>query len=723
MPVSATLELELAVVTFVRSSRLATDLAGSTAVSIAMPAGTADGDVVLVIVHANGASTTIVDNNGATPYTEDLNDVTQTSHTVSVFSRRVVGGDPGTLHFTLGSSQRWTVVAVTIQNPHASVIYDVAPTSSASQPATSINAPNITTLTANALHCAVGLVDGITVAITGTPSGYIVEQNGGHEGLAFTTKTITAAGATGAQAFSAPAANPGMIALSFAIRATSTGWTDITADLIRDPIRWSRGMFGSGPLDRMARPGTLHFTLDNSDQNTAQTEGLYSPGHTDALTGFLRGSRVRLQLTDGIATRYVFRGKLRSILPDPGVTGLRTTSCTALDWLAEFADFDAANLDIYASVGADDLLTALLAVVPTAPANVDLDLGSDTYAFAFDDLGGVTPKAASVAQDILQSEMGYLYLRGDATDGETLRFENRQARAVSDVVEQFTRDQLANEPGAFAVPSEWEDIINDVEVRTVPRRQDAAATTVLIQCDQPIAVDAGATIFIIVEYRDPNNEAEFVGGMDMEPLTVTTDWTANAASNGSGANVAGDFTVTATYFGSRALIELENAGGSIGYVRGPGSVDGLQARGRGVYRYAPVISRGINQDSIDIYGRRQLPESLLMPYQGDQNIGQDVAEFIARLWGGRVFPRRVRLLSEADDNLVTSAITRDVGDMVSFTEATTGISDMGTFINAVECELSLAGQLTTWWTLAPADDSAVMIFDDGAFDENVFGFA
>lgn len=205
----------------VRASSTASNLSGSTAVSVARPTGTTTGDVVIVIVSANGQTTSITDNNGATPFTEDLVEITQVSMTVSIFSRRIQASDPSTYAFTLGSSQRWTVHAVTFKDPNAAVIYDVVPAfnANANTAVTTVDAPSITTLSKDAMHCAICAVDGITLSITGTPSGYTVQQNTGDQVVAFTTKTIPLPGATGAQTFTHTAQTS--FGISFAIRSAT----------------------------------------------------------------------------------------------------------------------------------------------------------------------------------------------------------------------------------------------------------------------------------------------------------------------------------------------------------------------------------------------------------------------------------------------------------------------------------------------------------------------
>lgn len=192
----------------IRGSTLATS-AGSTAVAISPVAGTTTGDVVIVIVNWNDTNTeTIADNNGSTPFTKDLAEFRNNGtvgHDAAVFSRRIQAGDPSTYNFTLSASQRWTAVAVTIQNPHPSAIYDVAPASGnciAGGSSNPVTVPGITTLNANAIHFSILCTDGINNTTTATPAGYTQQQNGGEKLVAVFTKQIASPGATGTTQFS-----------------------------------------------------------------------------------------------------------------------------------------------------------------------------------------------------------------------------------------------------------------------------------------------------------------------------------------------------------------------------------------------------------------------------------------------------------------------------------------------------------------------------------------
>lgn len=512
----------------------------------------------------------------------------------------------------------------------------------------------------------------------------------------------------------------------------ATGWTDVGDDLIADPVRFKRGLAGPGPVDRLQAPGWMSFTLDNTNQNSVGLADAYTPGHANVRNGFRHGTRVRLWIADESVGRYVWAGRIKSILPDPPVTGLRVSTVTCEDKFATLTQLDVSSLALMKDASEDELLQAIVDLMDDPPANIDFDAGLDSYPFAFDDVGGGA-KAASVAQDVLQSALAYLYARGDETDGETWRMENRAARTLEESVITLEATDFENAKEVIDVPSTLEQVINIADVLTVPRRVDAAATTVLVNADAPIEVSDGETVEVFLDYRDPANVAEYVGGDDMvapsdgsgaDPII---DWSANTASDGSGSDVTGDVTVTAAFFGARALVEISNASGGTAYVRGPAGGEGLQLRGRGLYRYATVMSRGTNPLSITKFGEHSLPQPLVMPYQNRREIGQAAADYLSHIYGGQPTPERIRPLSEIDDELTTQAILRDIGDKITLGESAVKIDGgLDVFIHNVEGELQLDLRLRIWWGITPADlTTNFLIFDDsvfGTFDENVFGY-
>ena len=204
----------------------ASNTGNSSSPSVTAPAGTVAGDVVIVTVVCNG-NITIVDNNGATPFTEDLNDYqeTTTGMTLAVFSRRIQAGDPSTYNFTAGATARWSAIAVTFKNPHPTIIYDVTPSvGNSSQATTGTTGATLAITTQNdkAIHVSVCGPDGNGNLITAKPSGYTEQATTTAQNvLSVHTKIITPAADTGTTSYTWTSSD-GSVRTSFAIRNGSS---------------------------------------------------------------------------------------------------------------------------------------------------------------------------------------------------------------------------------------------------------------------------------------------------------------------------------------------------------------------------------------------------------------------------------------------------------------------------------------------------------------------
>ena len=175
-----------------------------TAMSVSMPTGTQAGDAVVIFAHGNGQST-IADNNGSTAFTEDLDDYkpnTASGHVVSVFKRRIQSGDPTTYNFTLGTSGRWSLVAVTFSDPNATDIFDTAISTQniddLGAGGGTITAGSVTTTVANSIHLVAAVWD---TSVTGTLSNNGSYTNASsiatNQPTAVYWKVIASAGASG----------------------------------------------------------------------------------------------------------------------------------------------------------------------------------------------------------------------------------------------------------------------------------------------------------------------------------------------------------------------------------------------------------------------------------------------------------------------------------------------------------------------------------------------
>jgi hypothetical protein len=212
--------------TTVRSSSQGSSASG-TAASVGRPTGTTTGDLAICVLSTNGL-TSHSDNNGGTPFTKNLNDyMGSDSGTISIWTRRILGGDPATYAWTIGTSQRWTVSCITLQTPNTSLIFDgsISTNADGSSTLTDGTANNIATTQANSIHFAVLTTDGPANTVSSTPAGYTCDQNGGDQWTALCRKVIATAGATGAQSFSWDSLSEYMSASFAIVDSGSTGAT------------------------------------------------------------------------------------------------------------------------------------------------------------------------------------------------------------------------------------------------------------------------------------------------------------------------------------------------------------------------------------------------------------------------------------------------------------------------------------------------------------------
>lgn len=212
--------------TTVRSSSQGSAASG-TAASVGRPTGTTTGDLTICVLSTNGL-VTHVDNNGSTPFTKNLTEyMASDSGTISIWTRRILGGDPATYAWTIGSSQRWTISCITLQTPHASLIFDGSISTNADGSGTLYagTTNSIVTTQTNSIHFAMFTTDGPANTISGTPAGYTCDQNGGDQWTALCRKVIAAASATGAQTFSYDSPSEYMSASFAIVDSGSTGAT------------------------------------------------------------------------------------------------------------------------------------------------------------------------------------------------------------------------------------------------------------------------------------------------------------------------------------------------------------------------------------------------------------------------------------------------------------------------------------------------------------------
>jgi hypothetical protein len=222
------------------------------------------------------------------------------------------------------------------------------------------------------------------------------------------------------------------------------------------------------------------------------------------------------------------------------------------------------------------------------------------------------------------------------------------------------------------------------------------------------SIAPGETITIQSSYTDPALRASQVGGLDMVTPVATTDYTFGTGPGD--ADLTADLGVTATYSSNSVEYVLTNNGATTGYVTH------LQARGRGLYDYAPIMLVAEDQTSKDAYGEYIL--ALDLPHEVSATFGQAVANyFLAAYKDPRYIIDGVSFYANTSSALMTAALAREVGDPVALTESVSGLSSSAHFIQRVSLTLQPVDNIYCAWGLAPRlDTGSYWILGTSALD-------
>lgn len=478
----------------------------------------------------------------------------------------------------------------------------------------------------------------------------------------------------------------------------SGAWTDVSADVI-PPITCIEGIMGTSPLDRVASAGRLTFTLDNGETNSAGLPGYYTPGHANARTGFNIGTQVRVYVEWEGIKRYRFFGRIspNGIQPTPGRFGDRATYVMAEDWFGQ-AEAHKINLPTYTtSKNAAEVVELVVANMPIAPQETDYLACADTFTYVFDTVRNKTLAIREIMKAVM-SEWGYTYIKHNDATGEVLTVEGRGLRdpntvsTISKANDQSgfllleSGDYFLLETGDKLILNEAQDavfdnqyvqqnplmygseIYNRISTKIYPREVDAAATTVLFELNDTIRLAKSRTkTGIRGPYTDPSGAGRQTGGIEMVTPVSGTDYIANYASDGGGANATSDLVVTADYGTEAVEYTLQNTNSSDAIY-----VTTLQARGKGVYLYDPVEVVRTDSDSQDSYG--VLPLTIDMKYQQNDDFIETLADaLIAYYKQPHPMASPPWFCCNIDYKAMSAFLQLDIGDVIQFKDDQTGI--------------------------------------------------
>ena len=475
------------------------------------------------------------------------------------------------------------------------------------------------------------------------------------------------------------------------IDGAGNGWTDITNDVrFSEPVQLTYGIDGGGPQNRVGGSGDFSAVLDNSEGNEGSQLGWYSPIHPFARSGVALNAGVRIRLGFGGVHTYK-KFYIDECQPTSGVNGERMTELVGVDWMNRAAGHKLQGIPIQLGKRSDEIFSAIYQDVTPLPANTSIATGAETFKYALDNARDESEQARSAFQKLANSELGFIFTRRDATDGETLVFQSRHSRPLDTTVQRhFDASEITGLDGAG---HSNDQLFTRFQVVTHNRRVDPNPTTILYSLGDTVPeVPPGGTIHPFGPYRDPTQEAARVGGTDMVTPVLNTDYAINSLPNGMGADVAGDHTVVASFGANGVRWTITNNGSIAGHVTK------LQARGRGIYDFARLILEaevaGATVDRVLTFD---------MPYQDDGGLGQSIADHLRDLYGSAITVPGIEFVANRNADLMNAALTLDVGDRITISEEVTGVDASTHYhIHSVDFELVNGEILFVRYGLAPA---------------------
>ena len=464
-------------------------------------------------------------------------------------------------------------------------------------------------------------------------------------------------------------------------------WADVTADIIQDGIMARYGIMDSGPTTRIGRTGTMKFALRNDDLSSGSALGYHSPEHANARDGFEIGKKMRLILSYSGSTRYKWVGKLDTIKPIPGIAGPKRTRCTAVDWFDIAGKTKVALQEVQFNVRADEGINDLVSNMPNLPTASTIATGQDTFPTIFDSSRDESTSVTSELAKLVMSELGFLYLKANATTGGELVFEDRHQRAKYGAAAASISGSMLK----FDADRTTRNIFNKVKVEVNPREIDASASVLYTLQSIPLIPVSGSLV-IEGRYTDPVQRGTLrIGGASMLASASTTDYLMNSASDGGGDDLTATFTVTACYGGNTVRYEIINDGDA-------GYITLLQARGKAIAIREPSISERSDTGSIETYGESVL--KLNMPYQEDMLVADDTATDLLSTWKDPItVGKKVSFYGNHSDTLMKYGLWYEPGDKIFIEEEVTGIGK-NYFINGVEISITKDYLIKFTWFLA-----------------------
>lgn len=480
----------------------------------------------------------------------------------------------------------------------------------------------------------------------------------------------------------------------------SSSWVSIKRDveIFKTPTVVKRGISGADITNRVAAPGSLSTSLDNGESNSGGKLGYYSPEHADMRANFGRNTLVRLKITYDGTDNYKFYGYITELEPTVGQFRERSSKLYATDYMQRLIEQRLSLIPVQQDKRSDQIIDTVVDAMPVAPLNVNY--ATDKFSLPYALSGEMDEKTSSMAaiQKVCQTVLGYCFVRGNTTDGETLVFQREEQRAMT-----ASAATLDNTMSDMVIKRSTDNMKNRVVGKVHPTRVDEDDTTLIYESDNDIYVDGGDTQTFTFRFKDPANLATRISAVDVQALEANVHYRASKWEGTSGNDANALLTITPANGANSAEWEVENTGGFRVFF------NLINIFGRGIYYYNPVtvVAETAPADREVSYDFYYLSDS--------QRARGFLSRLLERVSESAPEVESVSFYADESATLMDYAMDLDIGDRVTLQEAATGLSG-DYIINNVAYTIETSGALRVDWGLEPADTNDYFILDSSLLD-------
>lgn len=522
-------------------------------------------------------------------------------------------------------------------------------------------------------------------------------------------------------------------------------WSDITADILQAPgISGQQGIMGNNPLDRVAETGVMKFTLRNDAGCSGGVANYYTPGHINCRPGWQAGVKVRLHLKYEYITKREFYGTVSDIVIMPGLY-TNSVRVEVLDFMEQLAIHEMYLPEFTENKSMDEVIPLIVANLPTPPLSVDYGSSEVVFSTVFDTVRPQT-RALSELNKLAVSELGFVYVKPGKTSDEVLVSEGLLTRGNKTDPSQyeiydFSEIELLTENGDDLLQEDGDTLLLDIaatlgdavfdnsmseikisharnyynQVKVIIYPREVIEDAILFSNQKPFKVSAGEIKTLRATYKDPNNRATSVSGIDMLNPVATTHYLFNEQEDGLGANLTANLSVVATYGTNGVDYLIENTGVSDGYVTK------LEAQGKGILIYEPVI--GFFEDNAlkQIDGSKLL--TLDMKYRDIPAGADDIARsFLQKYSQKDTIVDEITFIANRSEFLLSCFMSLHTGDKILIKNDAAGVN-AEYFINGRKWNISRGGLVRCTYVVSPANYDSYIFWELGIEDRSELGIS